>query len=118
VKKRLLPFLLAGALSVAVAAPAAAQNPACDIEQVNRGGAAALAALIAVAADLNANVAVCEIDIDILNNSLNNLLRNADIDILNNSLNNLLRNADIEVTVLDDSPVTISVLGGPILIFN
>lgn len=119
-KRRLLPFVLAGVLTAAFAAPAAAQNPACNIEQVNRGGAAALAALIAVAADLNANVAICEIDIDvdILNNSLNNLLRSADIDVLNNSLNNLLRSADIEVNVLNDSPVTISVLGGPILIFN
>ena len=109
-KKRLLPFVLAGALTAAFAAPAAAtSHDNCDFAfDGGRGGAAALASLISVAvADaVDAGVQVC--NIDILNNSLNNLLRNANIEVLNDSLNNLLRNSDI----IDD--VTVNVLSGSI----
>ena len=117
-KKRILPFILAGALTAAFAAPAGAtmhEPPACDISQLEdvRGGNAALAALIAAVVDANVNVGICTIDVDILNNSLNNLLQNADIDILNNSLNNLLRNADVDVTVIDgDVVVNVLSIGG------
>jgi hypothetical protein len=109
-KKRLLPFILAGALTAAFAGPVTASNHdvnTCDIEQ-EAGGARALALLIAAAVD--ANVAVCNISVELLNNSLNNILRNADIDILNNSLNNLLRNADIDVAVLNNNQIVINVL--------
>ena len=87
-RRKLLPLILGGALSIAAVAPAAAQT--CTVD---RGGAAGL-----VAAVVQANV--------------------CDVHILNNSLNNLLRNADIDVNVLNNSPVTISVLGGPTIIFN
>ncbi len=59
-------------------------------------------------ANVPIGVNACDIDISLLNNSLNNLLRNADIDVLNNSLNNLLRNSDI----IDDVTVTVNVLTG------
>ncbi len=107
-KKRLLPFVLAGALTAGIAAPAAAQNPLCGVEQGTAGGAAGLAALITAAVQANVPIAVnaCDIDVNLLNNSLNNLLQNADIDVLNNALNNLLRNSDI----IDD--VTVEILTG------
>ena len=118
-KKRLLPFVLAGALTAAFAAPAAAtSHDTCDqVYDGGRGGVAALAGLIAAAVgDVDVNAQVC--NIDILNNSLNNLLQNADIDVLNNSLNNLLRNADIDVEVLSNSVITVDVLSGPDFIIN
>jgi hypothetical protein len=87
-------------------------NCAIDIDQ-DRGGAAALAALIAAAVDADVAVPICNVSVELLNNSLNNLLRNADIDVLNNSLNNLLRNADIDVTVVDgDLVVNVLSVGG------
>ena len=112
-KKRLLPFVLAGALTAAFAAPAAAQTD-CDVTQIgnDRGGVAALAGLIAAAVgdvDIAAGVNAC--DIDVLNNSLNNLLRNADI--LNDSLNNLLRDANIEVLNITGNVITVDILSGP-----
>jgi len=87
----------------------------------NRGGAAALTSLIAAAVAVGGvDVIVC--DVDVLNNSLNNLLQNADIDVLNNILNNSpilndLNISDISVSVLD-GVTTISVLGAPILAFQ
>ena len=110
-RRKLLPLILGGALSIAAIAPASAATSCVpNTDASNRGGAAALAGLIAVAANVQANVVagVCDIDVDILNNSLNNILQNADIDVLNNSLNNLLRNSDI----IDD--VTVNVLSGTI----
>ena len=90
-RRRLLPLILGGALSVAAVAPAAAA-PTCE---VGRGGAAALVALV------NANVQVNALcDVDILNNSLNNLLRNADIHVLENILNNS--------PILNDWTITVS----------
>ena len=69
-------------------------------------------------AAVNAQVAVgvCEVDVDLLNNSLNNLFQNADIDILNDSLNNILQNADIidDVTVtISGNDIAVNVLSGP-----
>ena len=70
---------------------------------------------------VNANVgvaaAVCQIDVNILNNSLNNLLQNADIhvieNILNNSpiLNDSLNNLTIDVGGVANG-IQINVLGG------
>jgi hypothetical protein len=91
------------------------------IDQTNVAGIPGLAALILANVQANVGVGVCQvnIDVDALNNSLNNLLQNANINVLNDSLNNLLRDANIEVEIIDDSPITISVLGGgPILVFN
>jgi hypothetical protein len=116
--------ILAGALSAAFAMPVAAQDPIADcdnpITQATGNGLPALAGLIVANVEANVAVPICQVnvDIDALNNSLNNLLRNANIEVLNNSLNNLLQGADIEVEVIDDSPITISVLGGPVLVFS
>ena len=113
-KKRLLPFVLAGAMTAAFAAPATAtSHDTCDqVYDGGRGGVAALAGLIAAAVgDVDVNLQVC--NVDILNNSLNNLLRDANIEVLNDSLNNLLRNADIDVNVLNNNLIFVDVLSGP-----
>lgn len=107
-RRRILPLILGGALSVAAVAPVAAQTE-CVVE---RGGAAGL-----VAAVVQANVC----DVHILNNSLNNLLRNADIDVLNNILNNspiLSGNDVIDDITIEDNQITVSILGGPVLVFQ
>ena len=118
-RRRILPFMLASALSIATVAPVAAASHdvnTCDIDIPQQGGgAAALAALIAAAVEANVGAGVCNISVELLNNSLNNLLRNADIDVLNNALNNLLRNADIDVTVVDGDLV-VNVLSAPLTI--
>ena len=118
-RRRIVPFVLASALSIAAVAPAAATSHdvnTCDIDIPQRGGgAAALAALIAAAVEANVGVGACNISVELLNNSLNNLLQNADIDVLNNSLNNLLRDADIDVTVIDGD-VVVNVLSAPLTI--
>lgn len=104
-------FVFAGLLTLAVAAPALAQPPVT----VQRGGAAGL---VAVVAQVAATVDVETIDVDVLNNSLNNLLRNADIDVLNNVLNNTLRNADIrlvDVVDIEGNVIAINVLSGETL---
>ena len=118
-RRNLLPLFLGGVLAVAAVAPAAAQTSCVpDATPSNRGGAAALASLISVAANVQANViaGVCDIDVDLLNNSLNNL----NIEVLNDSLNNLLRNSDIidDVNVLNDSQIQVSLLSGPSFIIN
>ena len=107
-RRKILPLILGGALAVATVAPAAAGNHTT----VQRGGAAGL-----VAAVVQASVG----DVTILNNSLNNLLRNADIDVLNNVLNNsvnqndVLSNIDIEIEdVLQDNTVIVNVLSSGI----
>ena len=111
-RRKILPFILGGALSIAAIAPASAAT--CTVD---RGGAAGL-----VAAVVQANVC----DVHVLNNSLNNLLRNADIDVLNNVLNNspILSNNDIDVEiledgiqVLEDGTIIVNLLGGTVLTF-
>ena len=114
-RRKILSLIMGGALSIAAIAPAAAANPQCETTG-GRGGAAALIALV------NANVSgvgitLCDIDVNVLNNSLNNLLRNADVDvlsnILNNSpiLNNSLNNLTITVTNVLNG-ININILGG------
>jgi hypothetical protein len=93
------------------------QNEICDA--TSRGGAAALAALVAAAVQVG-SVQVC--NVDVLNNSLNNLLQNADIHVLENILNhspilNDLNISDITVNVLG-GVTTISVLGAPVLVLQ
>jgi hypothetical protein len=106
--KRILPFLLAVGLSLATVAPSAAQT---ECTNVGGGGAAALIALVNVNVS-GVGVNACEIDVDVLNNSLNNLLRNADIHVLENILNNspILSGNDIDVVVAGND-IVISVLG-------
>ena len=123
-RRKILPFILGGALSVAAIVPAAAAPP-----QVNVATAGGLVGVV-VQAVLN--------DVDILNNSLNdvvevnindslnnllqNALQNADIDVLNglevrieNVLNNLNVNvSDIDVEILENGNIQISVLGGSV----
>ncbi|HEX4744867.1 MAG TPA: hypothetical protein VFW12_09400 [Candidatus Limnocylindria bacterium] len=123
-------LLLALALSAFSPATAAAAQPsetgtslaqtACEAGNA-RGGAAALAALVAAAVDVG-GVNVC--DVDVLNDSLNNLLQNADIHVLENILNNspILNDLNIsDITVDVDvltGTTTISVLGAPVLVIQ
>lgn len=108
----------AAAAEVNMGAKAATANADCDAGN-GRGGARALALLVAAAVDAG-GVNAC--GIDVLNNSLNNLLQNADIHVLENILNNSpilndLNISDITVNVLG-GVTTISVLGAPILVLQ
>lgn len=103
---------MGSAIAVAAVAPVAAVPPA----NVQTGGAAGLVAAVV-------QVAIATEDINIANNSLNNLLRNADIDVLNNILNNsvnqntILSNIDITIVdVLNDNTVIVNVLSGPTIL--
>ena len=123
-------LLLAMALSAFAPATAAAAQPSESGTSVSqapttctagngRGGARALALLVAAAVDAG-GIVLC--DIDVLNNSLNNLLQNADFHVLENILNNSpilndLNISDITVNVLT-GVTTISVLGGPVLVIT
>lgn len=114
--KRFLPLALAGGLLLGAAAPVAAAPNQRAIQT----------ALVGVVAQLHLedvlnNLTVEVITVDI-NDSLNNLLRNADIDInvLNNSLNNVLRNVDVDIqdiTIIgDDLVITLNVLGDTLIL--
>lgn len=90
-RRKILPFVLGGALSIAAIAPAAAAPP------TGFAGAAGLVNVV-VQAILD------DVDVDLLNNSLNDLTITVDIDdTLNNALQNVLQNARIlnglEVTI-------------------
>ena len=130
-KKRLSGLVLAlGMMAFAPSAAAAAEvnmgsvavtQTACDAAG-NRGGAAALAALVAAAVAADVDVLAC--DISVLNNSLNNLLQNADIHVLENILNNspILNDLNISDITVDVDALTggtvINVLGGPVITLN
>lgn len=123
-------ILLALALSALTPATAAAAQPggtpaivaqtACEAGNA-RGGAAALAALVAAAVDAG-GVNVC--DVSVLDGSLNNLLQNADIHVLENILNNspILNDLNISDITVDVDVLTgittISVLGAPVLVIQ
>ncbi|MCA1683494.1 MAG: hypothetical protein LC685_05890, partial [Actinobacteria bacterium] len=104
-----LPAATAAAAESAVAGPATVQATCASTG--GPGGAAGL-----VAAVVQAAVNAC--DVQILNNSVNNLLRNADIHALENILNNspILSQNDITVQNIDvnvlTGTTTISVLSG------
>ena len=108
-RRKILPLILGGLLTLAAVAPASAAT-CTNLPQ--RGGAAGLVALV-----LQAQVQACEIDIDVLKNSLNNLLQNADIDVLNNILNNSPFLNNVTITVVGDDLV-VSVLSAPILVIT
>jgi hypothetical protein len=124
-KKRISGLVLAiGIMAFAPATAAAAevnmgsnvrmQDTVCEAAG-NRGGAAALAALVAAAVAADVDVIAC--DVNVLNNSLNNLLQNADIHVLENILNNSPILSDItiqDIQILEDG-IQIAVLGGPII---
>lgn len=100
-RRKILPFILGGALAVASVAPAAASHR--DQHQV--GGAAGLVAAVVQLQDVDVTLVEA-------NRSLNNLLRNADIDVLNNVLNNTLRDADIDITlenILNENDVVVGI---------
>ena len=79
-RRRIAPFILAGALSIAAVAPAAAAPPTT----------------VTVAGGLvNVLVGVVLRNVDILNNSLNDVIEVNINDSLNNLLQNALQNADI-----------------------
>ena len=106
-RRKILPLILGGALSVAAVAPAAANS-----HQTQVGGAGGLVAAVVQAQ-------VRDVDVFVLNNSLNNLLRNADIDVLNNSP--ILSNNDIEILedgiqILENGNIVVSVLSGGVAI--
>jgi hypothetical protein len=102
-RRAILSLMIAGSLIMATAAPAAAQTT-CNLPAApQRGGAAGLVALVQAVVNANVGVAACDIDVNILNRSLNNLLRDANIRALNNILNNspILSNDAIDVTVTE-----------------
>ena len=115
-RRKILPLILGSALSIAAIAPAAASNhddPTCTVQNAGRGGAAALVALVNANLVLPIGANAC--DIDILNNSLNNLLQNADIHVLENILNNspILNNWDVNVgPTANGIQVNVLTLGG------
>ena len=120
-RRKILPLILGGVLSIAAVAPAAAQPSGtdCGVTQDARGGAAALAALIAAAVNANVPIGVNACDINILNNSLNNLLQNADIHVLENILNNspILSGFTISVDDVDVlNGIQINLLSGGVVI--
>ena len=117
-RRKLLPLILGGMISIAAVAPTAAQT-SCGVTQQGRGGAAAFASLISAAVNATVPVGVnaCDIDINVLNNSLNNLLQNADIHVLENILNNSPILSGFDITVTDVlNGVQVNVLSGGVQI--
>ena|SRR5688500_6605423 len=112
--RRLASFVLAGTMALAIAGPASAQ-PDNDVAQ-----GVLQNALIGVIVQ----AAVQDVEVVVLNNSLNNLLRNADIDVnvLNNSLNNVLQNVDIDISDIDilspggDLILNVAILGDGVVV--
>jgi hypothetical protein len=120
-RRKLLSLIMGGALSIAAVAPAAAAQ--CSVPTDNRGGAAALVALVQANVQAGVGINACDITVTALNDSLNNLLQNADIDVLSNILNNspILNDSlnDLTITVSDNevlNGIAINVLGGVIYI--
>jgi hypothetical protein len=98
-RRKILSFLLGSTLAIAAVAPAAAQTE-CNLPAApQRGGAAALVALVQAVVNANVGVAACDVDVNVLNNSLNNLLQNADIHVLENILNHSPILSGFDITV-------------------
>ena len=120
-RRRILSLIMGTALAMAAVAPAAAQTE-CNLPAApQKGGAAALVALVQAVVNANVGVAACDVDVDVLNNSLNNLLQNADIRALNNILNNspILSNDAIDVIVTENeilNNIQVNVLSEGLLI--
>src|SRR5687768_538526 len=104
IRRAAMAVVMSGLLMLAFAGSAFANNHT----QRQVGGAAGLVAAVV-------QVQTGDIDVDVLNRSLNNLLRNADIDVLNNVLNNTLRDSTITLTDTVDvngNVIAINVLSG------
>lgn len=119
-RRKTLPFILGAALSIAAIAPAAAAPTAVS-------GASGLVNVVVQAVLEN---------VDILNNSLNDVVEVNIDDSLNNALQNVLQNArianglevtiqnvlndlnvtvsDIEIEVLDNGDIAVTILGGTV----
>ena len=110
-----VPASIAAAAEPTVGQSATVQTT-CDATS-DRGGAAGL-----VAAVVQASVNACEVNI--LNDSVNNLLQNADIHALENILNNSPILSDNNITVQNinvdvlTGTTTITLLGGPVLVLR
>ena len=117
-RRKLLPLILGGALSIAAVAPAVAHTPALGHPTL-----AGLVNVLVVIANNNVEILndsrVQVITVEI-NDSFNNILRNADIDILNNFLNNSLN--DLTVTITDiqvvRGDVIITLLSGDTIVLH
>ena len=114
-RRKIASFLLGGTLAIAAVAPAAAAPPE------NASLTNALIGLTVQAVVRNVDVlnnsANDLIDVNIndsLNNLLQNALQNADINVVRDSLNNVLN--DLSITVQDihiaDDGIVVTVLGG------
>lgn len=110
-----VPASIAAAAEPTVA-PSATMQTTCNSTS-GQGGAAGL-----VAAVVQAAVNACEVNI--LNDSVNNLLQNADIHALENILNNspILSDNNITVQNIDvdvlTGTTTITLLGGPVVVLH
>lgn len=115
-RRKILPFILGGALSIAAVAPAAAAS-------INSPIGGLVNAVVQVENLLNDSlndntVNVLNVTItDSLNRLLQNAFQHADIDVLTNAVQNNLNNLDLDVdvtvtdiTVVGDS-IVITVLG-------
>ncbi len=117
-RRKILPFILGGALSVAALGPVAAAPPVGQF-----AGAAGLVNVIVQAVVQNiailndSEVNVIRVDV---NNSLNNLLRNADIDVLTNFLNNSLNNLNVTIQDIQvvNGDIVITLLSGDTIVLN
>ncbi|MCA1560798.1 MAG: hypothetical protein LC804_11195 [Acidobacteria bacterium] len=110
-RRRIAPFILAGALSIAAVAPAAA---APTIVGPIGGLVTVVAQLENVLNDVanNNQVDVLRVTIsDSLNNLLQNAFQHADIDVLTNAVQNNLNNLDVDIDISD-----ITVVGDSIVI--
>ena len=108
-KRRLLPFILGGALSVAAVAPAAAAS-------INSPVGGLVNAIVQFEDSNVANVTITRS----LNRLLQNAFQHADIDVLTNAVQNNLNNLDVDVTVqdievLENGNIQITLLGGDII---
>ena len=104
-RRKLLPFVLGGALSIAALGPVAAQPPIVL-------GPPTQAGLINVIVQAVVN----DVEILDINDSLNNIARNVDIDVLNNALNNL--NVEVTDVQVINGDVVVSLLGGGLIILR
>ena len=118
-RRKILPFILGGALAIGAVAPAAAAPSANSLTNALVGVTVqAVLNNVDILNDSANNLITVDIN-DSFNNLLQNALQNADIDVLNgievrieNVLNNLNVNvSDINVEILENGNVQISVLG-------
>ena len=93
-RRKILPFILGGALSIAAVVPAAAAPPT---------GVAAASGLVNVVVQ----ALVDQIDVNVLNDSLNNSLNDVVEVNINDSLNNALQNVLQNARILNGLTVTV-----------